>query len=830
MALRRFSATTGLFQALLFAGFLLPGRAATVQDQAWTFECTDCPPWFTITDRSLRLDPAGNPHVAYGGDHLYYAWYDGVRWWHEAAGASPGVGAVSLALDGEGRPHVAYWDGANDAVRYAWRDAAGWHAETVEGGEGYWLGEGTSLDLGPQDRPHVAYVDRSRKQLKHAYRDTLGWHVEVVDAVSDEDDASLAVDDDGFAHLSYAGGLLRYAYQDASGWHVELATHPGIDAAYGDTSLALDAQGRPYVAYYNTTAVYPGIFEIRVAHRDASGWTLETVDGADDSGRLWPSLALDGSGQVHVSYFDDDEMVFRYAFRDASGWHPETLAATSYGSDRSSLAAAADGTVHVVYQAGFLRELYHAAHGPAGWHGELLEGTRRVGVDNALVLDGEDRPHVTYLEEEDAYNATVLYAYRDAQGWHREPVGTVGIAFSGTSLALDPQGRPYVTFPYLDLSDPAAADSAIRYAYRDAVGWHVETVTTGQDATEWTSLALDPQGRPHVAYRDEGLRHAYRDAGGWHVETVDGGARAGYRPSLAVDGHGFVHIAYVDRGPFAVEHAYQDAAGWHVETVDRGSTPCYDASLALDAADRAHVAYTCDDVPRYAYQDAAGWYTETMPFRTGTLTLSDDGRAHVASGDGLADGGLRYAYRDAGGWHVEMVADPGNVFLDVSLVVDRRGDPHLTYSEAGIGYASGHLHADLSPSANTAGHGIEPGGRLAYTLHVMNDGRLPAAFALADPFPPHTTYVPGSLWAGAGTVAAGTGITWTGTISAFGHLTATFALTVDGTLAGPAVLTNVATLSGDPLGPLALPARTIIGGRPLYLPLILRPSVPTLGP
>jgi uncharacterized repeat protein (TIGR01451 family) len=801
---------------------LLAGRAAAAQGQAWTFECVDCPPWFAITERSLRLDAVGNPRVAFGGDHLAYAWYDGAHWWQETADDSPGIGGASLALDGAGQPHVTYWDGSNSAVRYAWRDALGWHVETVEGGEGFWLGGGTSLDLDGEGRPHVAYVDRSHKELKHAHRDALGWHAEVVDAVSDEDYTSLAVDGDGFAHVSYASGLLKYAYQDASGWHVETATAPGLDAAYGDTSLALDREGRPYVAYFNATAVYPGIFEIRVAHRDASGWALVTVDRVSESGRLWPSLALDRSGRVHVSYYDADELVFRYAFRDADGWHPETLAGTAYGSERSSLAATADGTVHVVYEAGFLGELYYASRGPAGWHSELLEGTRRVGVDNALALDGEDRPHITYLEEEDAYNATVLYAYCDGLGWHREPVGTVGFAFSGTSLALDPEGRPQVTFPYLDLSDPEAYHSEIRYAYRDAAGWHVETVTTGQASTEHTSLGLDPEGRPHVAYYDDGLEHAYRDAGGWHVEMVDGGARAGYRPSLAVDSQGFVHIAYEDWDAFAIKHAYQDAAGWHIEVVDSARTPCYDASLALDAGDRAHVTYTCDDVPRYAYWDAGGWYTETMPFGTRTLALSGDGRAHIATGDGLPDGGLRYAYRDAQGWHAEMVAEPGNVFLDVSLAVDRRGDPHLTYAQGGIGYASGHLHADLSPSTKTAGHGVEPGGRLAYTLHLVNAGRVPTAFVLTDLLPTCMTYAPGSLWAGAGTVDAGQGITWTGTISAFGHLTATFAVTADGTLSGPIVIANVATLAGDPLGPLALEARSVVGGAARYLPVVLK--------
>ena len=52
----------------------------------WVIECVDCPKHFdAMTDRSLRLDSDGNPHIAYGGDHLYYAWYDGAEWQYETA-------------------------------------------------------------------------------------------------------------------------------------------------------------------------------------------------------------------------------------------------------------------------------------------------------------------------------------------------------------------------------------------------------------------------------------------------------------------------------------------------------------------------------------------------------------------------------------------------------------------------------------------------------------------------------------------------------------------------------------------------------------------------
>ena len=70
--------------------------------QAWLDECVDCPRHFVnMTDRSLRLDASGRPRIAYGSDHLYYAWNDGATWHQETVDNAPRVGSyATLVLDG----------------------------------------------------------------------------------------------------------------------------------------------------------------------------------------------------------------------------------------------------------------------------------------------------------------------------------------------------------------------------------------------------------------------------------------------------------------------------------------------------------------------------------------------------------------------------------------------------------------------------------------------------------------------------------------------------------------------------------------------------------
>jgi len=80
----------------------------------WVIECVDCPKEFNRpSDRALALDAGGHPHIAHGGDHLYYALHDDSNRHYETADIfrwhCPGfpVKIRSRNYDREGRFSVA---------------------------------------------------------------------------------------------------------------------------------------------------------------------------------------------------------------------------------------------------------------------------------------------------------------------------------------------------------------------------------------------------------------------------------------------------------------------------------------------------------------------------------------------------------------------------------------------------------------------------------------------------------------------------------------------------------------------------------------------------
>ncbi|MFO0795347.1 MAG: hypothetical protein U0586_14950 [Candidatus Brocadiaceae bacterium] len=68
----------------------------------------------------IAVDASNRPHIAYGGDHLYYAYHDGSKWNYPTVDASLLVGDyASIALDTSGKAHISYHDAANGALKYA---------------------------------------------------------------------------------------------------------------------------------------------------------------------------------------------------------------------------------------------------------------------------------------------------------------------------------------------------------------------------------------------------------------------------------------------------------------------------------------------------------------------------------------------------------------------------------------------------------------------------------------------------------------------------------------------------------------------------------------
>ena len=623
------------------AGYLNQDNSGANPTSGWRVECVDCPKYFeNMTDHSLRLDSNGYPHIVYGGDHLYHAWYDGAILQIETVDTSSNVGQyASLVLDTSGFPHISYYAGyPSRHLKYAYRDAAGWHIQTIYDTDST-VPSSSSLALDTAGWPHISYSDNVT--LKYAYQDATGWYTQIVDSNVNGKYLSLALDGAGHPHISYSAygsDTLKHAYRDAIGdWHPLTVGSVGVSIKGLYSSLALDNAGYPHISYYD-----PINRDLQYAYQDVTGWYTQTLDSIGSVGE-GTSLVLNSDGFSHISYFDTSNSTQKYIYQDESGWHIQSLSPNS-GS-----------------RAGFIHL-------------------------SSLALDADGYPHISYIYASSYYK--LQYAYQDATGWYTQTLDSSGSVGQHVSLAVDTSGYPHISYYDSDHRD-------LKYAFKNVAGWHIQTLDSGGTVGEYTSLALDTEGYPHISYFDGTnfeLKYIYQDSSGWYTQTIDGG---GVDTSLILDANNYPHISYQDGGYQVLKYAYQDDSGWHTQSVDHSGSGRYN-SLALDANGYPHISYRYrntkdlyDDL-RYAYEDATGWHIQIIDHSIygndeglcTSLALDASGYPHIIYYEDMKN--LKQADQDASGWSIHTRYYSGSsrfreAPFESSLVLDANGYLHLSF-------------------------------------------------------------------------------------------------------------------------------------------------------
>jgi hypothetical protein len=182
-----------------------------------------------------------------------------------------------------------------------------------------------------------------------------------------------------------------YIYQDASGWHKQIV-ESGV-VVNGSTSLALDEDGYAHITYDN-----PGL---RYAYLDISGWQHQTLHSDEIVGGS-TSVVIDAYGSPHISYAADygDAVDIEYTFQDSSGWHTQTVD-TEWGGMTTSLALDKFGSPRMSYECLGVRYAHYDAY---GWHKNVVDSVGGVGKYNSLALDSYDHPHIGYSADRPYYD------------------------------------------------------------------------------------------------------------------------------------------------------------------------------------------------------------------------------------------------------------------------------------------------------------------------------------------------------------------------------------------------------------------------------------------
>jgi hypothetical protein len=748
----------GLFFGLVMAVIVLSMSASAVRGAPASFEPddpgsgeagflrqrVDAPRLFhSMSSRSLRLDEDGNPHVAYGGDHLYYATNQGSSWavQTEVVDSSPGVGAyASLALDINNNPHISYYDAINGALKYAVKIGGGWQIQTVDSAAGgllpvppdadfdgslppsgdadlrewrYFLeptpelqegqetplrvtedgvGLQTSIAVDAFAHPSITYYDSINKDLKYAHWTGSAWDIMTVDEEGDGDDgdwgqfSSLTLDTNGTPHISFYDATkkdLFYGILESSGWDWRRLDSADDVGMYN--SIFLDSNNRPHISYYDNTNG-----NLEYIRKSGNTWTSPvTVDSGGNVG-LYSSLGLANrnSTRPFIAYYDATRADLKYAYfsTTTNAWVRETIFADEFVGRFPSLALNAGSPRISYFDSGLGQFRYAVRTGTRSWKAEIIDRSSDVGPFSSLAFDNAGQPHISYYDD---VHDNLKYAHLTGGSWAISTVDNTGSVGLYTSLKLDGAGNPHIS--YFD-----SKEDDIKYARWTGSGWHIQIVDNAVNSSGEvgmnTSLVLNSQDMPRVAYFDgknDDLKVALWTGSSWLKRVVDDTDNKGRYPSMAIDNQDNLHLSYYNATGGSLRYAKgtADGSSWDRMNVDAGGTGLY-TSITLDNANFPHISYFEDtgDNLRYARWNGTGWELHNVDSEGvlgwyTSIALDNLGRPHITYYD-YGNRSLKYTQLNGATWQFQILDNLGEVGQYSSIAFSPAGNPAVSYYDA----------------------------------------------------------------------------------------------------------------------------------------------------
>jgi hypothetical protein len=537
----------------------------------------------SISEVSLELDSAGRPVIAYLDafnrlvrtircNDASCSTFD-----QSSAPASVGSASISLKLTRDDIPIVAYT--AEGELRIlSCGDPSCSSKNTVASplplGEDCCSVLDPKLEIDSLGRPVVAYIelddthpfDRRLVVLRCGTSmcssgNTIsrpGVSVGSLAMTMDEHDAPVIVLATSRLEVLHCGDAT--CAEDNSIEEIEEAALSGADIA-----VSLDAEGRPVASYH-------GAGDLKVFHCGDSDCSADNIIRTADHGTysgdvgLSTSIALDGAGRPVVAYWDqiNDELKLARCGDPACE------------RDNSVLVLQSDVAASFI----------------------------------SLALDQADRPVVAFYEGIEADLALVRCDEPRCTSVHMARIDTAGDTGAFASLVLDGTGRPVIS--YFGYSTGSFGLRVVHCG--DLTCASGNTIVAPDDqgfAGSHTSIALDDEGNPVVAYADKGYRrlrllHCGDEtcSTGNSISTLGPPGSGVIDTSLALDTRGNPVISYGGRlGQANVLRVLRCgdtvcSAGNTFVTLDVADSFEAHTSLELDGSGRPVVSYFGGDTIR----------------------------------------------------------------------------------------------------------------------------------------------------------------------------------------------------------------------------------------
>ncbi len=562
------------------------------------------------------------------------------------------------------------------------------------------VGAHAALAFNSASIPFISYYDGANGRLKVAYKFGGVWIKTVVDTpvlamTSDSTETTPEVEKNTDIPEELATHMLGRPWRDPS---LYLNVPDEAEAIVPDaggvgkyTSIAIDGMGRVHVSYYDEQNR-----DLKYAFWDTiNPWAVETVDYYTDQGKvgLWTSIATDNQNRPHISYMSEKYDDLKYAYKKGTSWEKTTVDGDHNVGTYTSLVLGGNPTryAYITYfdfSTSRLRIAIHDFTNPLDeWTVSNLGEESGVGLYSSIFLDQNGYLHVAFYDFADG---DLKYARATASGgsWSIQTAVSAGNAGLYPSIIAFDKDRPGITFFN-------ASAGRVQYAYKESGSWKVKNVSEfASDVGLSTSLAISSLDVPHISYMDDMLDYLkYTRPVGllWSNQYLTQEIRAGAWSDIVMLDSSHPAIAFYDMTNKDLMYAKWSGVNWVFQDVDTtGDVGAY-VSMDLDTGNSPHLSYyntTRGDLI-YAYWNPTitQWITQTLDANNDvglftSIVMSADNRPYISYY--YASGQkLKLAYKTPlNAWIFDTVDESADVGMFSSIALDSLGNPHISYYDA----------------------------------------------------------------------------------------------------------------------------------------------------
>jgi len=677
---------------------------------------------------SIAIDSNAKVHISYlhsnssiPASYLKYATDTTGSWVTETAFNTTSNGLIraghysSIALDSNDKVHISAYDDADRDLIHVTNKNGSWVKTTVQSFAN--VGLYTSLAIDSNDDLHIAYhmgiYSSVGENLRYAmYNGSTGWTSIEIDTLGSVGSfASLALDSNGFVHISYydeTNQQLKYATNLNGSW--ELSEIDSVGNVGSHTSISVDTNGAVDISYYDEMngnllhsrldssynvyrfTVSPDLpigLELNITTGEISGTptavsplTTYSVTATNTGGSFTTSVNITVVDNLPIITYSPDDLNLTNNTAMTilsptntggdvlisnilstfvnSTLHSGSLQNGYVGQD-SSVVIDSNNAVHISYYDFSSNKLQYITNKSGSWVISTLDSSADiVGYATSIALDSNDNVHISYHDET---NGDLKYATDSSGAWVLSSIDTVGYVGSFTSIVIDSNGHVHIAYE-------DSTNTALKYATNSSGAWVTTTVDASGDVGEYLSIDLDSNDAVHISYRDgtnSAVKHATDSSGSWVTSVVDSSGVGFGFTSLSIDSNDAIHIAYSDDTTYVLKYATGSSGSWTVSTLT--SSVVWFASLSVDSNDFVHIAYADSSGLIHLTDSSGSWVAATADSNTsvgGSSSIAHDSNngIHISYSDEY-NSALKYAFAPAssvGSWSISRPLPSGILF------------------------------------------------------------------------------------------------------------------------------------------------------------------------